>query len=525
MPVTARSGFGSTTYEKRFAGGSINLANANSVMDLSMKTTRYGVKDEVSKWADTPNGDDPEALFFGRFTAFRRQKSYKILEISTPELDSGDELGEGPGHCRIDRSFRRSDQRFWHIACPQCAHEFKQSMELLKIDRDHPHRTVLGCPQCGYPITEMERVPAVRAGRFIAEQEGPDRHPGFHVDAFMSLMMSYEAIAEDFLKAEKKGSEAEIKNFWNLDLALPYAMRGNAPDHQRLKERCEDYPKSKVPEPALIFTAGADVQHDGIFVEAVGFAEDRQTWTVIAEFLPGTTDDVNGGAWLALDEIYRQEFADAFGGARRLDALAVDAGDGQRVNQAYEWCRRRPDCYAIRGMHGRGVPAIGTPRKTSVTRRGKKKKFGSAQAWPVGTWSLKGEFYGNLHKTGLAGGEAIYPPGYCHFGKFLNEEYFRQITAEYFHQQIVKGRLQEEWRKSRRDNHFLDCRIYAMAMAELRGLSTMTGDQWAALRAKIGRPADLFTARPAVAPPTDAAPPPDPKPKSSAREAWARRRT
>jgi phage terminase large subunit GpA-like protein len=484
VPVTSRSGTGSTTYEKRFAGGSINLANANSVMDLSMKTSRYGVKDEVSKWSETPNGDDPEALFFGRFTAFRRQKSYKILEISTPELDSGDELGEGPGHCRVDRSFRRSDQRFFHIRCSGCDEEIVQSMDGFHIDREHPHKSFYACTSCGHVIDEAERVVLVRQGRFIPTLVGPDRHPGFHVDAFISLMMSYEAIAEDALAADAKG-EAGAKNFANLVLALPYAMRGNAPDHQRLMERRENYPQGIVPPDGLIFVAGADIQHDGIFVEAVAFSADRQTWTVDAEFLPGTTDNPNEGAWPLLEAFRARKFSDAFGGEREIEAMAVDSGDGGRTTQVYEWCRQRSRAYAIKGRHGRGVPAIGTAQRVTIDRRGKLKKYGSATVWPVGTWGLKSEFYGNLHRKGLVAGEAKDPPGYCHFGTWQQEDYFKQITAEYFDQKLVKGRLIEEWKRIRKDNHYLDCRIYAMAMAEHMGLSRLTADAWARLRARL----------------------------------------
>lgn len=496
-PTTSRSGVGSTTYEKKFPGGSIYLANANTVMDLSAKTCRYGVKDEVSKWQQLQNGADPENLFFGRFTAFRRHKTYKIFELSTPELDSGDELGDDPGHCRIDRSFLRSDQRYWNIRCPECQFEQVQFFQNLKIDRDQPHRSVYVCENCGHEISEMERVQAVRAGRFIATKEGPDRHPGFHVDAFVSLMMSYEAIAEDFISYEKKG-EAGAKDFSNLVLARPYAMRGNAPDHQRLMERRERYPRYVVPAEGLIFVSGADVQHDGIWVECVAFAEDRQTWTVDADFLPGATDNPAQGAWALLDEYRRRAFNDAFGNGRQIEAMAVDAGDGGRANQVYEWCRRRPDCYAVKGFGGRGVPAIGAPSKQSVTKRGKRKRFGSAQAWPVGTWSLKAEFYGNLHKSGLAAGEARDPPGYCHFGDWLGEEFFQQITAEYFDQRLVKGRLREDWLKRRKDNHSLDCRIYAMAMAEHLGLSRMRPHEWATLRARYENapPVDLLSAAP-----------------------------
>lgn len=480
-PTTSRSGVGSTTYEKKFPGGAIYLANANTVMDLSAKTTRFGVKDEVSKWQTLPNGADPENLFFGRFTAFRRQKTYKIFELSTPELDSGDAFGEGAGHCRIDRSFRRSDQRFWHIRCPECASEQVQTDANLLIDRAHPHRTVMRCAECGHRISETERVIAVRAGRYIPTFTEPDRHPGFHVDAFMSLMMSYEAIAEDKIAYEAKG-EAGEKDYHNLVLALPYQMKGNAPDHQRLMERRETYPPGTLPTGGLLFVAGADVQSYGIYVEAVVFSEDRQSWNVHAALLEGATDNPQSGAWVLLEEFLDGEFPDAFGVLRKIEAMAVDSG--YRTNQVLEWCRRHPNAYAIKGMPGRGVPAISPPQRKSVTKGGKRKRYGAALSWPVGTWALKSEFYGNLHKTGLLSGEASDPPGYCHFHRELGEEYFKQITAEYFSQKLVKGKLHEEWLPRRPDNHFLDCRIYAMAMAEHIGLSKLTKSQWAALRAK-----------------------------------------
>lgn len=494
LPTVSRSGSGSTTYEKRFAGGSISLANANSVMDLSAKTTRYGVKDEVSKWQNTPNGDDPEVLFFGRFTAFRRLKLWKILELSTPENDSGDPLGEEPGHCRIDRSFKRSDQRFWHVACPECRGVFVQSDEGFAIDRAHPHKSHYECPHCGHHISETERVAAVRAGEYIATAEGAGRHPGFHVDAFMSLMMSYEAIAEDWLDRENQGEEG-AKGFMNLVLGLPYQLKGDAPEWERLFERREDYPEGVIPAEGLIFVAGADVQHDGIYVEVTAFGQDRQTWPVLAQFLEGETDNPHEGAWTKLDTVYRQEFADAFGGTRRLDAMGVDAGDGNRTTQVLVWCAQRPNCYATKGVDGRAVPAIGTPTKRLPNKLGKVKRVRGAKTWPIGTWGLKSEFYGHLRLLGTASGQEIDPPGFCHFALWQDKEYFRQITAEYFDQKLVKGRMREAWLPLRRDNHFLDCRVIGMAMAELMGLSKLTADGWAALRARLipSEPVDLLS--------------------------------
>lgn len=517
---------GSTTYTKKIGQDTfIYLGNANTKKDLSGKTCRYGVKDEVSKWEFFTDGSDPETLFFGRFTAFRRLKTFKILELSTPELDSGDPLGEGPGHCRIDRSFRRSDQRFWHIKCAECGHEQVQVDANLVIDRVHPHRTTMRCTNCTHHISEMERVVAVREGRYVPALSGPDRHPGFHVDAFMSLMMSYEAIAEDKLSSEGKG-ESGAKDYHNLVLALPYQMRGNAPDHVRLMERREDYRPETVPAGGLILVGGADVQGHGIYLEVVAFGEDRQSWTVAAEYFPGATDNPQAGAWLMLAEYTAREFVDSQGVLRKLDGLAVDSG--YRTNQVLEWCRRRPDTYAVKGEPGRGRPAISQPVNKSVNKRGKRRRFGSARSWPVGTWSLKAEFYGNLHKAGLAAGEAFDPPGYCHFHKELGEEYFQQITAEYFEQKILRGKLYEEWKPRRVDNHWLDCRIYAMAIAEHLGLSRMSPAEWAALKAKLEpeTPVDLLSPAPlkvAAAAAAEAAASAPPK-KEKAENRWTKRR-
>lgn len=488
FPAVSRSGSGSTIYEKRFAGGSLMLANANVATDLSGKTTRYGVKDEVSKWQTHVNGDDPETLFFGRFTAFRRTKSFKIFELSTPEIDTGDELGDAPGHCRIDRSFKRSDQRFWNISCIECRHEFKQVYEGFHVHRLHPHKSFYACPSCGHVISETERVIGVRNGRYVATAFGPDRHPGFHVDAFDSLMMSYEAIAEDVLNHAKPGGLGE-KGVYNLVLGLPAKVKGNAPEYERLMERREPFAEMTVPADGLILVAGADVQHSGIWCLVVAFGEDRQSWVLGVRYFDGATDNPAEGAWRKLDEFFAKPLTDAFGGTRRIEALAVDGGDGGRTNQVLEWCRRRAGAYAVKGVGGRGVPAISVPSKKSVTRRGKRKKFGSAMLWPVGTWGLKSELFANLHKPGLRSGEPADPPGYVHFGEFLPKEYFLQLTAEAFVTEVVRGRFREEWKRLRIDNHCLDAHVYAMAMAEMLGLSTLKADDWAERRERL-RPPD-----------------------------------
>src|SRR5690606_33704469 len=174
-----------------------------------------------------------------------------------------------------------------------------QNYQGFQLNRAQPHKSWYACPGCGHEISETERVAAVRLGRYIPTAAGPDRHPGFHVDAFMSLMMSYEAIAEDIINETKPGGRGD-KGIYNLVLGLPAKEKGNAPDHERLMERREDYKEFVVPAQGLIVVAGADVQHDGIWVVVLAFGEDRQSWVLGVRFFEGHTDNPNEGAWADL---------------------------------------------------------------------------------------------------------------------------------------------------------------------------------------------------------------------------------
>ncbi|MEK9751735.1 MAG: terminase gpA endonuclease subunit [Rhodospirillaceae bacterium] len=487
-PQTSRSATGSTTTSKQYPGGSLVLINANSAPDLRAKTLKVGIGDEVDEWAaDLEGQGDPWGLFMDRFIAFHATGDYRLLALSTPRL-----LAES----RIDDLFQRGDRRYWHITCPHCDSEIPLEFGHLTFNKRPPYQAHYITQCCGCEIRHYEKATLVRAGRFIATH-ADGLYPSFHVDALISQLTTWDKIAEEAVAAE--GDERKTKKFTNTTLGLPYEVKGDAPDHVRLMERREEYAENRVPPLALLLTAGADVQHKGIWVEIVAFSPDRQSWTVSVRWLEGDTTDPNKGAWLALQELYDERFEDAFGNTRLIDAIAVDAGDGARANQAYAWARGRHRAYAIKGMSGWGRPALGTPTKVQVSLHGKR-ITGGAMVWPVGTFDLKAEFYANVRKDGRKAGQELDPPGYCHFGSFLNEAYFLQITSEHLADVRAKGRLTKVWQQiSGRPNHLLDARVYATAMAEHLGLTRKTRDQWAALAQRYGLPlgaGDLFSPAP-----------------------------
>lgn len=475
---TSRSATGSTTTSKPFPGGSLVLINANSAPDLRAKTLKVGIGDEVDEWADDLDGQgDPWHLFLGRFVSFHASGDYKLFALSTPtKLDFS----------RIDRLYKDGDQRLWHVTCPGCGDEFSLEFRSLKFERRPPYKAHYVTPCCGTIVEHHEKASLVRRGQF--KPTNPEGlYPSFHVDALISQLETWDEIAKAWWDAQ--GDERKLQSFYNLILGLPYEMRGDAPDHERLMERREDYQENTIPPQGLLLVSGADVQHTGIWVEVVAYAADRQSWSLTYRFLEGDTTDPQRGAFALLAEVYDEQFADAFGGHRRLDAMAVDAGDGGRANQVYSWCRSRAQAFAVKGMPGWTYPAIGTPTRVDITLAGKRKRKG-ATLWPVGTWSLKGLFYADLRKAGKAAGQEIDPPGYCHFGSFLTESYFRQITAEYLADENFRGRRRKVWKQAG-ENHGLDCRVYATAMAEYLGLTRLTGEQWAELARVRGVPEDL----------------------------------
>jgi phage terminase large subunit GpA-like protein len=208
---------------------------------------------------------------------------------------------------------------------------------------------------------------------------------------------------------------------------------------------------------------------------------------------------------------------------------------GFRAHVAYAWCRERPNAFAVKGGDGWARPAIGLPTLVDVDLYGKKIKNG-ATLWTVGTYSLKNQFYADLRKQRLVEGAECEPAGCCHFGEFLTEEYFKQITAEYLGSETIRGRIVRRWLAAG-PNHWLDCRIYNLAIADYLGLSRMTSDEWrkiakvrgvseelmtpnllAPLPVKVAAPAQPEQAQPAAQPAHRQAQRPGPRPPSRSRQ-------
>ena len=495
-PQVSRSGEGSTTYLKRYPGGSMALAIANSTADLRSKTKRKIIKDEASEYpADLGGQGSPHDMIEARYESFRDSGDWKETNISTPTIK---------GACYIDEQFRAGDQRYWHIACPHCDDGlfYFQFGPHFRHNETFPYGAHYVAPCCGGIIEAHEKNDLVRRsapqnggrGGWIATVPEPGRSPSYHIDALSSPFVPWDLIAQRFV--ETQTNPAKLKTFYNLTLGEAYEIKGDAPDHVRLMERRESYRPGHIPPRGLMLTAAADVQMRGIYVEVVAWAPNRESWVVHADVLEGDTTDANDGAFLKLSEVYDRDWPDAFGGRRKIDGFAVDSGFRSHV--VYNWVRSRHYAFAVDGRDGWNKPALGTPALVDIDLNGK--KIGSGKIWPVGTWSLKGLWYEDLRREGKGAGKEIDPPGFCHFHTGLDDNYFKQITSEYLAEARSRGRTTKIWQpRGSQANHFLDCRIYNMALADHLGVSSMTDDEWKSLardRAPTLENRDLFALRP-----------------------------
>lgn len=476
---TSRSARGSTALTKRFAGGSVVLTGANSSTDLRSKTIRFVDCEEIDEWPlDLAGQGDPMRMVDARQLAFHAKGGWKKLLQSTPTLRH---------ISRIDRAFEEGDQRFWYVACPQCAEE----QRLIFGGKDHKHGLkfntrrpveahyvcVNGC------IVEHHQKPAmVRGGRWVAEAPDPGRQPSFHIDALVSLLTTWDRIAEEFLRA--KDDPEALKAFVNLWLGESFEERGDAPDWRILLLRRAPYSLRTIPNGGLVLTAAADVQQDGIYYETVAWAQDDQSWSIDYGYFEGRTADPDDKVWRLLASVYEREYEDAHGRAWRIDAFGVDAGYQSHV--VYDWTRQRPKAMALKGDPGwYRAPISAAPSRVDVSLRGKRISRG-AKLWRVGAWPLASTLTANLRKEGMRAGKDENPPGYCHFSNEHEEAFFRHLVAEVLKDTETRGRMVKRWTQTG-PNHWRDCRIYNMAL--MRHLTAkLTPDDWDRIAASRGAP-------------------------------------
>lgn len=449
---------GNTMFQKDFPGGTLILAGANSTSELASSPIKNLALDEIDRYPGNV-GDEGDAvdLATARTKTFRRRK--RIL-TSTPTLE---------GSSRIASAYEDSDQRLFMVPCPHCDHRQHFVWKNLRWEKGKPETVMYFCEDCGAGIEEFEKTRMLARGQWVPQNPG-HKTKGYHLSSLYSPVgfFSWEDAArqwETIHKASGSLKTEKLKTFTNTVLGEVWVEKGEAPDWERIYENNrKPYTKGKVPAPALMLTAGVDVQADRLECEVVGWGRNRMSWSVDYIVLPGDTTQPE--VWTRLSEVLHKTWDHELGGSLKIRLMAVDSG--YNTQHVYNFVRTQTSdhCIAVKGRDELQM-TVGQPSAVDVKITGKRISRG-AKVWPVGSSVVKREIYACLKiRPPKEEGEAM-PDGICFFPEY-GTEYFKQLTAEQVVTRRVRGYSRHMWEKIYERNEALDCRVYARAAANVAG--------------------------------------------------------
>ena len=420
-----------TTMHKKFAGGHISIVGSNSSAGLASRPIRILLLDECDRFEQSVGGEgSPIALAVARTKTFFNRK---IFMCSTPTIK---------GLSAIEAAFEESDQRYFNVPCPEC--NFKQILKWKNVvwEEDKPETAAYACEDCGSVIEESKKQWMITNGEWIATAPKV-KTAGFHISELYSVWSTWSDMAINFLEAKK--NPETLKTFINTSLGESWEEKGQSINYEDLLDRRLNYDINTIPEDVMVLVAGVDTQKDRLEISLVGFARDYECYVIDHRIFWG--DPNAAQVWNDLDDFLKKRFQTESGRIMPISCTCIDSG-GHHTNQVYQFTKPRQArrVFAIKGLSVAGKPIANKPTFVGKNR---------AVLYGVGTDQAKELIYGRL---------AVEPDkATLHFAADLDEEYFRQITAEKRITTFTRGKKQMVWKQIRPRNETLDCLVYSFA--------------------------------------------------------------
>jgi phage terminase large subunit GpA-like protein len=449
---------------KRFKDRDVTLdiVGSNSPASLASQTIRILIADEIDKY---PNLEVGDALTL----AEKRTQTFKNairLFISTPTIK---------GRSRIEKIYSESDQRQYHVPCPDCDHE--QTLVIDRLIYDEGKAKYL-CESCNAKISEHHKQQMLDAGHWVAKfPKRSEKMVGYHINELYSPWSSWQKILDDF--HSRAGNDALLMPFYNEVLGLPYnEVVSDSPDWSgHLNERIPRITDT-LPENVICLTAACDVQRDRLEVLIVGWY--KRVCTIIERvFIPGNTQDLKSDCWQKLTELYQRRWDHPVRGQLRIRCIGIDSGDGNSTNAVYSWARKINVAWVMilkgMGLDKNMSTELGTPSDIEVRMDGSRYQI-AHKLWPVNTHMLKSLVYATLSKPS--------DTNKFIFSEVCDDEFFKQLTAETLVKHTdANGDTKLMWKKTYKENHALDMVVYNYAIYYLMNLHNYTESKWESLKA------------------------------------------
>ena len=313
---------GNTILHKKFPGGHITMAGANSPASLASRPIRIVLMDETDRYPASAGGEgNPIKLAEKRTNTFWNRKKIKV---STPTIK---------GESQIEKEFLSGSQEEWCVPCPCCGR-----FQPYEWGRIHFSDATMECSFCGEHISEMDWKQ--QTGKYIAKFPDRRRKRSFHLNELASPWKHWEEIIRDFQEANKElkenGDINKMKTFINTSLGETWEERGKSADDDSLLSRRERY-EAEIPDGVLLLTAGVDVQDDRFEVEITGWGRGYESWGIRYEKIFGDLE--KDETWDRLEEYLDRELYFASGTSLLLACTCIDTG-GHFTTQCYKWLKK-----------------------------------------------------------------------------------------------------------------------------------------------------------------------------------------
>ena len=289
----------------------------------------------------------------------------------------------------------------------------------------------------------------------------PPKKVGFHINRIYSLLAdsgSMPKLARAFIAAKKSNDPQELQGFINSTLAEPWRQVIVTSTESIVLQARTDLPPQTVPQEAMALTAFFDPQVYGYWFTVRAFARDFTSW-LIHYGLVSSWEEVEA---IAFDTRYPIRDSEHF---MPIWRTGIDTGgdtkEGLSMTEAcYFWLRQNMGRGFVWGTKGASTPLAGkihVGKALDKTPSGKPLP-GGLQLILLDTHKFKDLYHYRL-KLALEGK----PHGGAYLHAEVGEDYAKQILAE---QKERDKRGKEEWVRKHRDNHYLDCEVGCMALAD-----------------------------------------------------------
>jgi len=435
---------GSTFSDRLFPGGSWSFASAKTVTGIRSQSIAIIILDDIDAVieSDDIEGDYCEVVEKRTDTYANKKKIYRI---STPLLK---------GTSRIEYYYDKSpDKRQYFVPCPYCREYQKLEFQNFDIAQ-----AMFSCISCKKLISEGYKTEMLDNGSWqCVDNTSPNKHErAYQISSFYSPIgwVSWKQIAMEYLRS--KGYPKKEQVFANTRKGETYVQIVTKKVTDDLKRHICPLKPLTVPNNTIAVTAGIDPGQGGFwYVCAAWTRNPAMTYIIDYGFLQ-TWDDVT-------DMIVNWSYPSETGSRRyTIWRVGIDTGGSQKeysqksmTDEAYDYIRSLglSHVYGTKGKsHRDGKLLTQSPRDKMP---GSNKLIpGGLFIWMMDTDAFKDSIHFKLQRQPRSKNSIC-------FHRKTNEELFEQILSE----EKQKEKNKEVWKQTKKNNHYLDCIVICLAMA------------------------------------------------------------